>query len=145
MSDQPTRNGEGSTAQIAQALQDVSTHAQNLVREEIELAKTEVTTKAKKLGRGAAIGAAAGIFVLAALVLILHGIAWLLWFWLFPSEQIFWGFFMEAGILLLLAAIAGLLAARAFKAGSPPTPQMAIDEAQRIKATVQNPEQEARR
>jgi hypothetical protein len=121
---------------LAKALQDVTDKAQILVREEIELAKAEVTAKAKKLGKGAAVGAAAGVFVLGALTLILHGIAWLLWFWIFPSNQFFWGFFMEAAILLLLAAFAGFVAARAFKAGSPPAPKMAIEEAKLIRETV---------
>jgi hypothetical protein len=121
---------------LAQAIQDVTEKAQVLVREEIELAKAEVSTKAKKLGRGAAIGAAAGVFVMGALVLILHGIAWLLWFLIFPDWQFFWGFFMEAGILLILAAVAGYMAARAFKAGSPPAPTMAIEEAKLIRETV---------
>jgi hypothetical protein len=135
-----TQNGQG--PQLKSAIDDVVLHGRALVQGEIELAKAEVTQKAKKLGKGAAIGAAAGVFVLGALLMLLHGFAWLLWYVLpFPNQTIFWGFFLEAGVLLLFAAIAGLLAARAFKAGSPPTPQMAIDEAQRIKATVE----EARR
>jgi hypothetical protein len=121
---------------LAKAIQDVTDKAQILVREEIELAKVEVTTKVAKLARGGAIGAAAAVFVLGALLLILHGIAWLLWFWLFPQGQFFWGFFMEAAILLLVGAFAGYLAARAFKAGSPPAPKMAIQEAKLIRETV---------
>jgi hypothetical protein len=121
---------------LAKAIQDVTDKAQILVREEIELAKAEVTTKVAKLARGGAIGAAAAVFVLGALLLILHGIAWLLWFWLFPQGQFFWGFFMEAAILLLVGAFAGYLAARAFKAGSPPAPKMAIQEAKLIRETV---------
>jgi hypothetical protein len=121
---------------LAKAIQDVTDKAQILVREEIELAKVEVTTKVAKLARGGVIGAAAAVFVLGALLLILHGIAWLLWFWLFPQGQFFWGFFMEAAILLLVGAFAGYLAARAFKAGSPPAPKMAIQEAKLIRETV---------
>lgn len=133
-------DGNGGPA-LKQAIDDVTNHGRALVQGEIELAKAEITTKVKKLGKGAAIAAAAGVFVLAALVLILHGFAWLLWYLLFPDNTFFWGFFLEAGILLVFAAIAGLLAARAFKAGSPPTPRMAIDEAQRIKETVMHPEE----
>ena len=43
-----------------------------------------------------------------------------------------------AAVLLLLGALAGYIAARAFKSGAPPTPQMAIDEAKLIKETVQS-------
>jgi Putative Actinobacterial Holin-X, holin superfamily III len=122
---------------LVQAIQDVSEKAQLLVREEIELAKAEVITKATKLGKGAAVAAAAGVFVLGALVMILFGLAYF-FYWLipFPGGQPFWGFFTVAALLLLLAALAGYLAMRAFKAGSPPAPTMAIQEAKLIKDTV---------
>ena len=100
------------------------------------LASSIASSKVSKLAKGAGIGAAAGIFVLGAVILVLHGVAWLLWYLIFPSNQFFWGFFMEAGILLLLAAVAGLVAARLFKSSSPPVPELAIEEAQRIRATV---------
>jgi hypothetical protein len=45
-------------------------------------------------------------------------------------------------VLFLLGAIAGLIAARAFKRGAPPTPEMAIDEAKRIRETVQSSQPE---
>jgi hypothetical protein len=41
-----------------------------------------------------------------------------------------------AVILLVLGAVAGLLAARAVKRGSPPVPNMAIEEARKIRDTV---------
>jgi len=44
------------------------------------------------------------------------------------------GFFVEAALFLLIAAGAGLFAWRAFKRSSPPTPDMAIEEAKEIKA-----------
>jgi hypothetical protein len=122
---------------LIQAIQDVSEKASLLVREEIELAKAEVTEKVTKLGKGAAIAAAAGIFVLGALILILFGFAYLAyWAIPFPDNQQFWGFFTVAAILLLLAGLAGYVAYRALKAGSPPAPKMAIEEARLIKETV---------
>jgi uncharacterized membrane protein YqjE len=124
-------------ASLVQAIQEVTEKAQILVREEIELAKVEVTQKVTKLGKGAVIAAAAGIFVLAALVMILFGLAWLAyWAIPFPDGQYFWGYFTVAAILLLLAALAGYIAFRALKAGSPPAPNMAIEEAKLIKETV---------
>ena len=133
-----------STSELGRAIQEVSERAQLLVREEIELAKAEMTAKAIKLGKGAAIGAAAGVFALFGLFLLLDGFAWLAWYALPVSNTaFFWGFFLVAGILFLLGALAGFLASRAFKKGSPPTPQLAIDEAKRIRETVQSehPEQ----
>jgi hypothetical protein len=128
---------------LIKAIQDVSEHAAVLVREEIELAKAEITEKVTKLGKGAAVATAAGVFVLGALVMILFGLAYF-FYWLipFPDNQPFWGFFTVAALLLLLAGLAGYVAMRAFKAGSPPAPKMAIEEARLIKETVQsqNPE-----
>jgi uncharacterized membrane protein YqjE len=122
---------------IAVAITEVSERAQVLVREEIELAKTEVTEKATRLIKGAIVGIAAGVFVVMAVVFALVGCAWLLYYYL-PGNNFtyFWGFFAMAVILLLLGALAGLLAAKAVKRGAPPVPSMAIEEAQKIRETV---------
>ena len=42
-----------------------------------------------------------------------------------------------AVILVILGAIAGLIAARVVKKSSPPVPEMAIDEARKIRADLQ--------
>ncbi len=105
-----------------------------LVREEIELAKAEVTDKVTKLLKGIVVGVSAGIFVITGLLFLLHGLAWLAWFALpVGNSAFFWGFFVVAGLLFVLGGIAGFLAARFLKAGQPPVPTMAIDEASKIK------------
>jgi hypothetical protein len=143
MTDQQTRPISENTQNISKALQDVSDRAQELVREEIELAKLEVTQKVTKLARGAAIGAAGGVFAIFGLVILLHGFAWLAYYVIpFPDGQYFWGFFVVAGLLFLFGALAAFLAYKAIKAGSPPTPKMAIGEAQLIKETVTSPNPE---
>jgi uncharacterized membrane protein YqjE len=133
----------GADVRIGQAIQEVSERAQILVREEIELAKAEVTEKVSSLVRGAVVGAVAGVFAVIGLLFLLHGFAWLAWFTLFSDNNYFWGFFIVAGVLFLLGALAGFLASRAFKRGSPPKPELAIDEAKRIRETVKSdhPEQ----
>jgi hypothetical protein len=118
---------------IAEAVNEISDRASLLVREEIELAKAEVSQKVSRLAKGAGVGAAAGIFLIFAVILIFHGIAWLIWWLWFPKDEFFWGFFVEAAVLIILGGLAGLFAAKLFKAGSPPMPQMAIDEAKRTK------------
>jgi uncharacterized membrane protein YqjE len=132
-----SESGNQTPHNIAAAITEVSERAQVLVREEIELAKAEVTEKATKLIKGAIVGAAAGLFVVMALVFALVGCAWLLYYYL-PGNQFtyFWGFFAMAVILLLLGAVAGVLAAKAVKKGSPPVPKMAIEEAKKIRETV---------
>ena len=126
-----------SQANIIAAINEVSDKAQLLVREEIELAKVEVTEKLTTIARGAAIGVAAGVFVIAGLVLFLHGLSWLA-YWLLPvpTYAYFWGFFLIAGILFVLGGIAGYLAARWLKSVQSPAPEMAIEEAKLIRASV---------
>ena len=121
---------------LADLVVDVSENASILVREEIELAKAEVSAKVSKLARGSAVGAAAGVFAFLALILILHGIAWLLGEELF-SGNIWAGYFVTAGIFLLIAALAGFIAFRALKAGSPPVPEQAIAEAKLTKEMLE--------
>jgi Putative Actinobacterial Holin-X, holin superfamily III len=117
---------------VGELVFEVSDRASVLIREEIELAKTEVTEKVNRLLRGSVAGLAAGIFGLLGLLLIMHGVAWLLNDLVFNN---FWaGFFVEAGLFLLIGAGAGLFAWRAFKRAAPPTPDMAIEEAKEIKA-----------
>ncbi len=83
---------------------------------------------------------AAGVFFVMALVFVLVGCAWLLYYYLPGSDfTYFWGFFAMAVILLVLGAIAGLIAARVVKRSAPPVPTMAIEEARRIRETVGGP------
>jgi uncharacterized membrane protein YqjE len=117
---------------VGELVFEVSDRASVLIREEIELAKTEVAEKFNRLLRGSVAGLAAGVFVLLALMMLMHGVAWLLNDLVFDN---FWaGFFVEAALFLVIAAGAGLFAWRAFKRGAPPTPDMAIEEAKEIKA-----------
>ena len=137
MTDQQ-QSTDTTTQNIAQAIQEISDRVSLLVHEEIELAKAEMTVKVTRLVKGAVVGIAAGIFLVFGLVYLLHGFAWLAWYELFPDNQFFWGFFVVAAVLFLVGALAGYIAARALKSGSPPTPVMAIDEAKLIKETVQS-------
>jgi uncharacterized membrane protein YqjE len=128
--------GDGAKApeemSVGELVFEVSDRASVLIREEVELAKTEVTEKFNSLLRGSVAGLAAGVFVLLALILLMHGVAWLLNDLVFND---FWaGFFVEAGLFLLIGAAAGLFAWRSFKRGAPPTPDMAMEEAKEIRA-----------
>ena len=112
---------------VGELVFDVSERTSTLVREEIELAKAEVSEKVSQLVRGSVVGAVAGVFLFFSLILIMEGVAWLLNDLVFDN---FWlGFFVEAGAFILIGAIAVLIAVRAFKKGAPPTPDLAIEEA----------------
>jgi H+/Cl- antiporter ClcA len=122
---------------VGDIVAEVSEKASLLVREEIELAKAEVTSKVSKLAKGAGIGVAAGVFLVFAVTMFFHALAW---FFndLLDITRAFWvGFLIVFGILVLLAVIAGLIAARLFKKGSPPTPDLAIEEAKRTRAELE--------
>jgi len=106
---------------------DVSERTSTLVREEIELAKAEVSEKVNQLVRGSVVGIVAAVFLFFSLLLVMHGVAWLLNDLVF--DNLWLGFFVEAALFLLIGAIAVLVAVRAIKKGAPPTPDLAIEEA----------------
>jgi uncharacterized membrane protein len=117
---------------VATAITEVSERLSVLVREEIELAKVEVTTKIASLGRGAvavAVGAVFGVFA------IVFGLLTLAWGLNSLISSLWLGFAIVFVLLLLLTAFAFMFAWRKFKVGAP-TPKMAIDEAKKIRATV---------
>ena len=128
--------GDHDTSELGQAVQDVTERASLLMREEIELAKREVTEKVTKLIKGAVVGIVAGIFAVFGLIYLLHAASWAIWD-LIGGRSNFWlGFVIVAALLFLLGGLAGFVATRFLKRGSPPTPQMAIEEGKLIKETV---------
>jgi uncharacterized membrane protein YqjE len=131
----PPPEGPKDGRKLGELVFDVTEGVSSLVREEIQLAKTEVAEKAGKIAKGAVVGISAGVFAFLALILVMEGIAWLL------NEEVFngktWpGFFIEAAVFLLIAALAALIAYKAVKAGSPPMPTQAIEEAKLTKETL---------
>jgi hypothetical protein len=121
---------------VTELVFDVSERASSLIREEIELAKAEISEKVGKILRGSVVGVAAGTFAFLALILVMEGFAWLL------NEEVFdgktWpGFFIEAALFLLVAGAAGLFAYRSVQAGAPPLPEQAIEEAKQIRSTLE--------
>lgn len=122
---------------IAQAVQEISERAVLLVQEEIALAKAELSEKFHKLLVGTIVTATAAVFIFWAIAIVLFGFAYLIdHFGPWNDDQLFWGFFIVGALLLVLAAIGALIAFRFFRAGSPPVPTKAIDEAQRIRESV---------
>lgn len=113
----------------------MSERATLLVREEIELAKAEMAAKARKLATGAVVGIVAGVFVLTGLFFLLNSAAWGAWL-IFGGTAYWAGFLFVAGVLFLLGTLAGGLAYRAMRTGTPPAPTMAIEEAKKIRDTV---------
>src|SRR5215218_7698142 len=96
---------DNQTSELGQAVQEVSEKASLLVREEIALAKAELTEKVSGLAKGAAVGA--GVFILAGLIYFLHFLALLIGDLL---GEVWLGYLIVAGALFLLGGLAGFLA-----------------------------------
>jgi uncharacterized membrane protein YqjE len=128
---------DSASKSLGEIVSEVSEKASLLVREEIELAKAEVTDKLSKLTRGAAVAVAAGVFLVFAVTMFFHGLAWFLDDVFNWEDNIWAGFAVVTGLLVLLAILAGLLAFRLFKKGAPPTPDLAIEEAKRTRAELE--------
>lgn len=123
-------------SELGEAIQDVTEKVQLLVREEIALAQAEITEKVSKLIRGVAAGALAGVFAFFGLIYLLNAVSWGIWDTTGENDNYWLGFLVTALVLFLFGAIGALLALRFIKKGTPPTPDMAIEEAQLIRETV---------
>jgi uncharacterized membrane protein YqjE len=122
---------------LGEIVAEVSEKASLLVRQEIDLAKAEITEKVTKLTRGTVIAMAAGVFAIFGITMLFHTLAWFLDD-LFNWETSVWaGFLVVTVFLFILAALAAFIASRLFKKGAPPTPDMAIEEARRTRAELE--------
>jgi protein-S-isoprenylcysteine O-methyltransferase Ste14 len=134
MADGPQQPGSAEKS-LGEIVGEVSDKASLLVREEIELAKAEVTTKVKSLGIGAALVGMAAFLGLFVAIFFFHMLAWGLVEWF--DFKIWVGYGIVALFLLVVSVILLLIARRAFKKGSPPVPEMAIDEAKKTRAALE--------
>ncbi len=134
--DPPRNDRQPDDMTVGEMVFDVSERVSTLVREEIELAKTEISEKVQALLRGGVVGIAAGVFALMGLAMLMHAFAWLLND-LFFEDSVWLGFLIEAIFWFLVAAGAGYFAYRSFQKGSPPTPDLAIEEARRVRQTLE--------
>ena len=127
---------DGQPSELAQAVQDITEKAQLLVREEIELAKAEMAEKFTKLRNGLILGIIAAVFAVFALIYLLHALSWAIWEVIGTDSNFWLGFLITGMLILIVGVICGLIAVRLIKKGSPPTPELAIEEAQLIKGTL---------
>ena len=133
---QPPDSAEKSLGEI---VGEVSAKAQLLVREEIELAKVELTQKATKLAKGAGFFIGAGALAFFGLIFAFHFLAWGIANWAGLATWV--GYLIVTAFLFLVAGVLGLLGLRSVKKGTPPTPDLAIEEARKTRAALE----EARR
>lgn len=121
----------GSERTIGQLVADATYDLQGLVRGEIALAKAEVTSGAKVVGKGAGLLAGAAFFALMGLVFLLHGAAW----GLAEALPVWAGYLIVSAVVLVLAAILGMLGKKSLETAKP-SPDRAIDQAQQTIAVL---------
>ena len=125
---------------VGELVFEVTEQTSTLIREEIELAKTEVSEKVTTLIRGSVVGIAAGVFAFFALILLMHAFALGLNSLFFNSEP--WaGYLIEAVLFIAIAAGAGYFAYNSFEKTGAPIPTEAIEEAQKTKAMLTSGEE----
>jgi uncharacterized membrane protein YqjE len=123
---------------LGEIVGDISAKTQLLIKEEIELAKTEIAVKAKKLGVGAGMAGAALVTLLYFSIFLFIGIAYLLndlFNW--ETSSVWAGFLIVALAFLIITILLVFIGLRLIKRGSPPTPDMAIEEAKATRAALE--------
>ena len=120
---------------LGELVGDVTSKATLLVQEEIALAKAEVSMKVSRLGKGVACFGLAGFLALLMLIFVFHTLSYGFADWLGVKTWV--GYGITTVLLLVLTGLAALVGLRFFKKGTPPTPQLAIEEAQKTKRVLQ--------
>jgi hypothetical protein len=118
--------GPGDARSLGQLVSDLSEQAARLVRAEIDLAKEELTAKAKQAGIGGGLLAAAAVL---ACYTIGVGIATVILALSVPFEPWLAALIVFVAMVLLIALL-GWLGVRRLKRGVPPTPSRAIESVQ---------------
>jgi len=126
---------ESAEKSLGEIVGEVSQKASLLVREEIELAKAEVTTKAARIGKGVAAFGGAAFIGLLGLIFLFHFLALGIADWTGLKDWVGYGI-VTVG-LFMLAGLAALIGVRLVKRGSPPTPDMAIEEAKKTRESLE--------
>jgi hypothetical protein len=119
---------------IGQLVADATHDLEGIVRGEIALARAEVTSGAKVIGKGVGLLAGAGFLALMGVVFLLHSAAWGIAEWL----PVWAGYLIVAVVVLIVATVLGLMGKKALETARP-APERAIDQAQRTIAVIKEP------
>jgi uncharacterized membrane protein YqjE len=136
--------GNGSTPpgsaekSLGAIVNEVTEKASLLVREEVELAKAEITQKVTRIAKGAVLAIIGGIFLVFMLIYFLHSLALFLDDVLNVNPSGVWiGYAIVTGGLALLGAITLGVAVNLLRRGAPPTPELAIEEAKKTREVLE--------
>ena len=123
---EPVRGGGGrdmDDRSVADLLKQLSDQTATLVRQELELAKTELTTKGKRAGIGAGMFGGAGLFGLYALGALTAC-------FILALDKAVAGWLAALIVCAVYAAIAGVLALTGkgkVQQATPPVPEQTVD------------------
>lgn len=118
---------------IGQLVADATHDISGIVRSEIALAKAEVSSGAKVMGKGAGFLVGAAVLGLFGLTFLLHTLARTIAVWL----PVWAGYLIVTVVLFIGAAVLGVLGKKALDAAKP-TPEKAIEQAQLTVAAVKD-------
>jgi hypothetical protein len=119
---------------VGYAAKEFVERARSIVRLEIELALLEIKQKLVRIGVGIGLSAAAAVVALFALGFLFAGIAAAI-----ALALPLWAALLIVSVTLFGVTLAlGLLGARSIKAGTPPVPKEAIEEARLTTEAVVN-------
>jgi putative superfamily III holin-X len=130
-----TKPGGSADKGLGEIVTEVTSKAQLLIKEEIELAKAEVTAKVSKLAKGAGFFAGAGILGLFALIWFFHFLALGIADWTGLKPYV--GYAIVTVGLFLIVGLLAFLGLRSVKKGTPPVPELAIEEAKKTRAALE--------
>jgi Putative Actinobacterial Holin-X, holin superfamily III len=117
------RNSGADERSLAELTKQLSDQATTLARKEVELAKAEMSLKAKRLGLGAgAFGGAALLAVLALGALTAAAILGLA-----ETVDAWLAALMVAGVYGVIAGVLALIGRSRVRAGTPPVPEETVD------------------
>jgi Putative Actinobacterial Holin-X, holin superfamily III len=126
---------------LPELLKQLSEQTASLVRQEMELAKAEMTVKGRRIGIGAGAFGGAGLLGLFAFGALTAG-------FILALDLAVAGWLaalIVAGVYALMAGVAALFGKRKVQQGSPPVPERAIDSTKEDVEWTKSRVQQARR
>ena len=125
------------TPKVCDIVKDISDDVKLLVRDEIELAKSELIPSAKQAGIGAGLFGGAGYFALSAMLLLFFSASYALVAAGLPTWA---GFLIVGAALLVIAAILALIGKTRIDKVTPPDRSIAAatDTIEEVKTAAQN-------
>lgn len=118
---------------VGQLVADATHDVQGIVRSEIALAKAEMSSGAKVMGKGAGLLGAAAFLALLGVIFLFHTLARVLDIWLPISAS----YAIVTLVLFLVAGLLGLLGKKALERAKP-APTRAIAEAKQTVAALKS-------